>query len=187
MLQVYNTYLWQKLFSDWEWVEWAMRLWRNTAELWCVNRQSPLKNERIPCDREIERKVCAADEGREGEKWNDKKSRLRSPLIFSAHSPCLILNPTSIHSAAEFNSAAQWAIIIIYGCPRTAAGIYYWLTERALEWVRAWVRLHFFKEKMRRAAFAAARDADAVSISIKIRVCKKYCKIGKKPQHFHKN
>jgi hypothetical protein len=104
---------------------------------------------------------------------------------FLTHSPCLILNPTSIHSAAEFNSAAQWAIIIIYGCPRTAAGIYCWLTEKALEWVRAYVSsLALFQGE---DAPRCICSADAVSILIGIRVCEKYCNNGIKAQHFHKN
>jgi len=83
----------------------------------------------------LKEKVCVADE-REKMKQRRQEKSITLSAHFLTHSPCLILNPTSIHSAAEFNSAAQWAIIIIYGCPRTAAGIYYWLTERALECVR---------------------------------------------------
>lgn len=137
-----------------------MRLWRNTAQLlMCTHRQRPLKKApsiSIHTHARVGKKKCTARGRNETATTRKVDYALRS---FS-HSPRLILNPTSIHSAAEFNSAAQWAIIIIYGCPRTAAGIYY----RALE-----CRVRVFACTFQGEDALHAKLA-AVSVSIKMRI-----------------
>jgi hypothetical protein len=131
VLQVYNIYLWQKLFS-----EWAMRLWRrNTAELWCVHTQS-LKKAHVHPREDQERKSLRREGGIET--GDDKKSRLRSPLIFS-------LASSNIKSDVESSTRLHNGQLLLFTAVRAPQQVFI----TALLNVMCVCSLALFKEKMR--------------------------------------